>query len=124
MADLFRDLEITKRAYKLDYDQYEDIINIENKWKDYISSEVVKSKLAKNHTSNDVFKVICSKIDSLQQHYSGIIKIDTDKFEKIKLTSIDLNVIYTNQAYPQFEPFFPILTDDHLLDYGKKYNFN
>ena len=37
---------------------------------------------------------------------------------------IDLNVIYTNQAYPQFEPSFPILTDDHLLDYGKKYNFN
>ena len=124
LADLFRDLEITKRAYKLNYDQYEDIISIENKWKDYISSEVVKSKLAKNHIRNDVFKAICSKIDSLQQHYSGIIKIDTDKFEKIQLTSIDLNVIYTNQAYSQFEPSFPILTDDHLLDYGKKYNFN
>ena len=35
-----------------------------------------------------------------------------------------MNVIYTNQAYPLIEPSFPILTDDHVLDYGQKYTFN
>ena len=95
------------------------------KWKDLISSEVIKNMLIKNLSADDnEFKILSAKIDSLQKQYSNIIKIDTDKFEKIKLTSIDLNVIYTNQAYPLFEPSFPILTDDHLLDYGKKYNFN
>ena len=75
-------------------------------------------------TGQSLFVNLVSKIDSLQKSYSNIIKIDTDKFEQIKLTGIDMNVIYTNQAYPLIEPSFPILTDDHLLDYGKKYNFN
>ena len=79
--------------------------------------------LQKLSAMND-FKSLSSKIDSLQKHYSGIIKIDTDKFEQIKLTSIDMNVIYTNQAYPLIEPSFPILTDDHVLDYGQKHTFN
>ena len=122
LADLFRDLEITKKAYKLNYDKDKDIINIEKKWKDFISSQVMKRVLMKGTDNGQ--KIMSSKIDSLQKIYSNIIKIDTDKFEKIKLTNIDLNVIYTNQAYPLFEPSFPVLTDDHLLDYGKKYNFN
>ena len=122
LADLFRDQEITKKAYKLNYDKDKDIINIEKKWRDFISSEVMKRELIKGTDSG--LKIMSSKVDSLQKIYSNIIRIDTDKFEKIKLTNIDLNVIYTNQPYPLFEPPFPILTDDHLLDYGKKYNFN
>ena len=69
-------------------------------------------------------KILVSKIDSVQNIYSNIIKIDTDKFEQIKLTNIEMNVIYTNQSYPIFEPEFPILTDDHKLDYGQKHVFN
>ena len=85
----------------------------------------MKNKLIKGSSSTRKgFNMMTSKIDSLQKHYSSIIKIDTDKFERIKLTNIDLNVIYTNQAYSLFEPSFPILTDDHLLDYGEKFNFN
>ena len=72
-----------------------------------------------DYQTDEAFIKLVFKIDSLQKKYSNIIKIDTDKFEKIKLTSIDMNVIYTNQAYPLIEPSFPILTDDHLLDYGK-----
>lgn len=125
LADLFRDKEIIEKAYKLNYHKNKDIINIEKKWADFISSEIMKSKLIKGSSSaSKDFNIMTSKIDSLQKHYSSIIKIDTDKFEKIKLTNIDLNVIYTNQAYSLFEPSFPILTDDHLLDYGEKFNFN
>ena len=125
LADLFRDKEITKKAYKLNYDKHKDIINTEMKWKDFISSQVIKNMLINNLSEDgNEFKILSTKIDSLQKYYSNIIKIDTDKFEKIKLTSIDLNVIYTNQAYPLFEPSFPILTDDHVLDYGQKHTFN
>ena len=125
LADLFRDKEITKNAYKLDYHKSKDIINVEKKWADFISSKIMKNKLIGGSSSpSKDFNIMTRKIDSLQKHYSSIIKIDTDKFEKIKLTNIDLNVIYTNQAYTLFEPSFPILTDDHLLDYGEKFNFN
>ena len=124
LADLFRDREITEQAYRLDYDKEKDIVNIENKWKDFISSSIMKDVLTNGLSDKEAFIKLSSKIDSLQKLHSSIIKIDTDKFEQIKLTSIDMNVIYTNQAYPLIEPSFPILTDDHVLDYGKKHNFN
>lgn len=124
LVDLFRDREITKKAYSLGYDRQRDIVNVENKWKDFISSSVMKNVLTNGLSDKEAFIKLSSKIDSLQKQHSSIIKIDTDKFEQIKLTSIDMNVIYTNQAYPLIEPSFPILTDDHVLDYGQKYTFN
>ena len=124
LVDLFRDREITKKAYSLGYDKQRDIVNVENKWKDFISSSVMKNVLTNGLSDKEAFIKLSSKIDSLQKQHSSIIKIDTDKFEQIKLTSIDMNVIYTNQAYPLIEPSFPILTDDHVLDYGQKYTFN
>ena len=124
LVDLFRDREITEKAYSLGYDKQRDIVNVENKWKDFISSSVMKNILTTGLSDKKAFAKLSSKIDSLQKLYSNIIKIDTDKFEQIKLTSIDMNVIYTNQAYPLIEPSFPILTDDHVLDYGQKHTFN
>ena len=62
-------------------------------------------------------------VDSLQNEYSNIIKIDTDKFEKIKLSTVDMSVMYSNQPYTKLEPGFPIITNDHVLDYGQKVNF-
>jgi hypothetical protein len=64
------------------------------------------------------------KVDSLQSIYSNVIKIDTDKFEKINLSSVDMNVNFSNQPYAKVEPSFPVLTDDHLMDYGSKVIFN
>ena len=45
LADLFRDREITEKAYSLGYDKENDIVNVENKWKDFISSSVMKNVL-------------------------------------------------------------------------------
>jgi hypothetical protein len=124
LADLFRDREITNQAYRLNYDKDEDIVNVENKWKDFISSSIMKNVYIDGLSNREGFINLVTKIDSLQKLYSNIIKIDTDKFEQIKLTNVDMNVIYTNQAYSLIEPSFPILTDDHVLDYGKKHSFN
>ena len=62
--------------------------------------------------------------DSLQIKHSGSIKIDTDKFDQIELSNVDMSVMYTNQPYAKLEPNFPIITNDHLLDYGQKFNFD
>ena len=127
LADLFRDMHITKQGYDLGLDQNINVKSETNKWQDYIKSELIKTKYAKsfqkNSNSNDrnnQYKLITNKIDSLQKAYSNKIKINTDKFEEIELLSIDLFGMYSNQAYNNLEPPFPILTDDHLLDYGSK----
>ena len=125
IVDLFRDNEITGDAYKNGLDKMFDIIQVENKWKDHIAASIIKTKLNKKTLNKDeFFSSMVTKIDSLQKQYSNIIKVDTDKFEKIKITNIDMNVVFTNQAYPIFEPAFPILTNDHILDYGQKHIFN
>ena len=127
LADLFRDMHITKQGYDLGLDQNINVKSETNKWQDYIKSELIKTEYAKsfqkNSNSNDRnnhYKLITNKIDSLQKAYSNKIKINTDKFEEIELLSIDLFGMYSNQAYNNLEPPFPILTDDHLLDYGSK----
>jgi hypothetical protein len=120
IADLLRDYHITKRAYKLNFDKKVNILNIKEKWEDHIKSTIYK----KEFYDSKSFNILSTKIDSLQLIYSDMISIDTDKFEKVKLSSIDMNVNYSNQPYSKIEPSFPILTDDDLLDYGKKVSFN
>ena len=125
VADLFRDIHITEKAYALNINRDTDVINTEKKWGDYIKSGVLKGGPGFGLSSKKTpSKALTAKIDSLQNYYSSIITIDTDKFEKISLSTIDMSVIYSNQPYARLEPDFPILTDDHILDYGKKVVFN
>ena len=99
-------------------------ISTELKWGDYIKSTIIKNNISNyNNNLKSPTSHLINKIDSLQNNYSDIIKIDTDKFEKIKLSKIDMSVMYSNQAYTKPEPSFPILTSDHKLDYGKKHVF-
>ena len=46
---------------------------------------------------------------------------NTDQFEEIKLTGIDMFVIQNNAPYPVIVPEFPQLTTHNMLDYGKKF---
>ncbi|MDC3246630.1 hypothetical protein OAT66_00940, partial [Candidatus Marinimicrobia bacterium] len=125
IADLFRDFHITKKAYDLGYDNNQSIKIIKEKWNDHIKSTIFKKEyFGLQNDKSASLNILSNKIDSLQILYSDVIKIDTDKFEKIQLSSIDMNVNYSNQAYTKLEPSFPILTDDHLLDYGQKFSFD
>ena len=122
IADLFRDMHITNKAYLLGLVDDLDILNIENKWSDHIKAITLKKKFEKKSETKKIPSIsLIKKIDSLQNYYSGIIKIDTDRFENINLSKIDMNVIFLNQAYSKLEPDFPILTNDHILDYGQKF---
>ena len=125
IADLIRDMHITKKAYELGLDKHFSVVSSEQKWDDYIKATVVKNKLvALKNDSNSTTGLLTDNIDSLQSGYDGIIQIDTDKFEKIELSKIDMSVTFLNQPYSKLEPDFPILTDDHFLDYGSKVVFN
>ena len=86
--------------------------------KRYLSHVINKSNLQKgkkHRLENGI-------IDSLQNEYSNIIKINTDMFEKIEITSTDMLVTERGLPYPFIVPSFPIITSDDKLDYGSKMN--
>ena len=118
-------MHITKRAYDLGLDKDANIIQVKQKWEDYQRSALVKLYYLKkvpylDNIYNNKFpeKFLVKAIDSLQKVYSDDIKINTEELGNIKLSKIDLFARYSNQAYVNLEPSFPILTDDHLFDYG------
>ena len=59
-------------------------------------------------------------IDKLQEKFSKDIYINTDLFEKIKVSNVDMFVTQSNVPYPVMVPNFPSYTDDSYLDYGAK----
>ena len=124
IADLMRDLEINKKCYgqnldkdirvKINVDMWDDAYSS----KRYLSHVINKSNLQKgkkHRLENGI-------IDSLQNEYSNIIKINTDMFEKIEITSTDMLVTERGLPYPFIVPSFPIITSDDKLDYGSKMN--
>ena len=125
IADLFRDHHITEEAYRLGLDKNILAIHNEEKWQDYIKSLTLNKSLGEEaFSSRSPSDYLIKLADSLQIKYSENIRIDTDKFDQIQLSSIDMSVMYTNQPYAKLEPNFPIITNDHLLDYGQKFNFD
>jgi hypothetical protein len=126
IADLIRDIEITKQCYSKGYDTHWSVELNTAMWrgssnsKKYLSRLRSKNKKIKNQEQWLTF--MNPKIDSLQEAYSNDIKINMGAFEKIKLTSTDMMVIQRGVPYPILVPSFPIVTSDNRLDYGKRIN--
>ena len=124
IADLMRDLEINKKCYGKNLHTDVRVSTNVDMWDDaysskrYLSHVTNKSNLQKgkkHRLENGI-------IDSLQNKYSNIIKINTDMFEKIEITSTDMLVTERGLPYPFIVPSFPIITSDDKLDYGSKMN--
>lgn len=129
IADLIRDKYITEKAYKKGYDSINVVERNLNMWQDnltaiYYRNQWLKSKGKNEALSKSVLKVIENDlnpyIQSLQEKYSNQIEIDTDTFEKIKLSRIDSFMIQKDVPFPIMVPSFPILTTYSKLDYGSK----
>ena len=124
IADLVRDIEITKQCYlegydndwsvKLNADMWQDV----SKSKKYLSNIKSRNKAITNQ--NQWLEYMNPKIDSLQNIYSEKIEINMDAFEKIRLTTTDMMVIQRGVPYPILVPSFPIVTSDNRLDYGTR----
>ena len=126
IADLIRDMEITKQCYAKGYDDHWSVKLNTAMWrgssnsKQYLSR--LRSKTKQIYNQEQWLAFMNPKIDSLQKVYSNDIEINIDVFEKIKLTSTDMMVIQRGVPYPILVPSFPILTSDNKLDYGRSIN--
>ena len=124
IADLIRDIEITKECYKMGFDKNWRVKLNHEMWSDVSKSKKYLSTLRaknKNITDQNEWLVFMNPIiDSLQSAHSDKIKINMDIFERIKLTKTDMMVNQRGVPYPILVPAFPILTTDDRLDYGSK----
>ncbi|MBN2282121.1 MAG: hypothetical protein JXQ65_16175 [Candidatus Marinimicrobia bacterium] len=129
VADLIRDKYITEDAYRKGYDQLKTVNDYTNMWKDnllshYYCEKYLFDKGFQGDFENDYMTAIRDYlnplVDSLQTKYSENIWIDTDRFNDISLTKIDLFALQNNVPYPVVVPGFPVITDDTKLDYGQK----
>jgi len=125
IADLVRDIEITKYCYEKEYEQSSTVKLNRELWYDssiarYHRDILFKEKGFLYDDPEDVATRMNPLVDSLQTLYSDQIEIDTDLFESIELTSIDMTVIQQGVPFPKVVPPFPIFTNDNRLDYGRR----
>ncbi|MBI1938336.1 MAG: hypothetical protein HYS25_09425 [Ignavibacteriales bacterium] len=127
ILDMIRDECLTKEAYAKGYDDVPGVVRDNQMWKDNLNSLYEKYRILKEAGKDSLFasnyqEVIKSTlnpyVDSLQYKYSDKIFINTDLFNNIKLTKIDLSVTYANSPFSQVVPNFPLVTTDNKLDYG------
>ncbi|MCB0281661.1 MAG: hypothetical protein KDF60_03705 [Calditrichaeota bacterium] len=126
VADLIRDKYITADAYDKGFDENPLVERNVNMWEDNLLALYQRQKFLKDIPSNNEtpYQLVTSYfdpyLDSLRQKYADQIFIDTDQFEKIKLTAVDMFVIQRNVPFPVVVPEFPQLTTHNRLDYGNK----
>ena len=125
IADLVRDIEITKYCYEKEYEKSSIVKLNRELWYDssiarYYRDMLFKEKGFLYDDPENVATRMNPLVDSLQTMYSDQIEIDTDLFESIELTSIDMTVTQQGAPFPKVVPPFPIFTNDNRLDYGRR----
>ena len=122
IIDLMQDMYLTEKAYEMSLDKSFEVEQSASIWRD--SFLAFQSSLAydKNQDQKDRHIKMKPIIDKLQDKYSKNIFINTDLFEKIKISRVDMFVTQSNVAYPVVMPNFPSYTDDSYLNYGSKLN--
>jgi len=125
VVDMIRDYYITQDAYAKDYDKFEIVKREIEIWEDHMLSMYQKYKYLESVKIEDkdqmkiVTNYLTPYVTSLQKKYDDDIVINIQEFEKIELTNIDLIALRPDQPYPIVTPSFPLLTNNHRLDYGK-----
>jgi len=131
IIDVITDHYLTQKAYESHYDNEPYVKRVEIMWKDHINALYEKDRLLRNYmvdssrTSNYIQLVetyLNPVVDSLQNAYSEIIEIDMDLFKSISISRIDMLAVQDYMPYPVTTPSFPLLTNDHILDYGTRTN--
>ncbi len=128
VVDLVRDKYLTREAYKRGYDQVNVVEQYADMFRDhglslYHQQDYLRRQGCELNFNKQYMTIIDDYlnpyIDSLQTKYSDQIYIDTDIFDEVELTRIDMFVLEKNAPYPVAVPNFPILTTDNKLDYGQ-----
>lgn len=131
IVDMVRDRYLTQQAYKKGYDKVEAVRRNVDMWRDnllflYQQNQYLKTLGKHTDFNKEYLRIIETDlnpyVDRLQTKYRDAIEINTNAFEKIKLTAVDMLVLRRNDPFPVVVPSFPVITTDNRLDYGRKMN--
>ncbi|HNR67622.1 MAG TPA: hypothetical protein PKN04_07750 [bacterium] len=126
LADLVRDQQITREAYRRGLDLDPQVKRETQLWQDALLAQWSQERsLAQaafdGLTAEQVVESIFTPyVEELQRKYSRQIEIDVDAFDAIELTGIDLIALQKNVPFAVVVPAFPQLTVDANLDYGRR----
>ena len=127
IADLIRDIYITKEAFKRGLDQATVVQRNQGMWRDHFSSLMQRDRILVHNNQRAVYykhqlPVIESTLNpyfkTLRTKYNDQIFINTSAFEAIKLSGIDSHMLQRGVPFPVMVPGFPLLTTHDKLDYG------
>ncbi len=128
IADLVRDQYVNKEAYKAHLDRNPRVKQTEIMWHDAITGMAQRNTYLDSIGKKDAFignymnvlhEDLNPYVRSLQKKYSDMIEINADLLKNITLTRIDMFALQKSEAYPIVVPQFPVMTDEHLMDYGR-----
>jgi hypothetical protein len=128
VVDMVRDHYLTRAAYKNKLDGDKQIKKSIEMWRDsFLAADQAKNVMddalvkgeVRQDDNNGKLKYWESYINNLQKKYSKSIRVDYNKFNKIKLTATDMVAWQTGVPYPIVSPGFPILISSENLDYAK-----
>ena len=125
LADLMRDHYLTAEAYKMGYDKHHSVLLEEYLWEDHLYASLKKEQILEKkelsvQNNEDHLNVMGDYIGMLQEKYSRQITINFRQFNKINLSHIDMVALKPSAPYSHPVPSFPILTQDHNINYGKE----
>jgi len=129
IADLIRDQFITQEAYKHGYENVNVVKRNVSMWRDNLLAIYKRNSWLKLNNKEDEFKSNIIKtiekdlnpyILSIMKKYNDEIEIDTELFEKIKLSKINSFMTQRNMPFKIMVPSFPVITNHNKLDYGRK----
>lgn len=128
-VDLVRDYYMTQEAYRKGYDKANVVKREKMMWQDaFVAKEYRQKFLQEKHETRSFGKeylnimkdYLNSDVQQLQQKYTDVIEINTDLFDTIDITRIDMYATYQDAPYRTIVPEFPIYTTEHRFNYGHK----
>ncbi|MBN1542317.1 hypothetical protein JW992_09245 [candidate division KSB1 bacterium] len=129
IADMIRDKHIADAARKKGYEKSVAVVMNVNMWKDYLlglynRNQILSEKNKLDTFQDDYLTIIEQDLDPyvrrLRQKYADRIQINTDLFEQIQLSRIDMLAVQSSVPFPIMVPNFPLMTMHNKLDYGRK----
>ena len=120
IIDFIQDKFLTEKAYSMSLDKSFEVIQSASIWKDSFLAYQSSLLFDKSATSDNRHIKMKPIIDKLQDEYDSSIFINSDLFERIKISKVDMFVTQNNVPYPVVVPNFPSYTDDSYLNYGSK----
>lgn len=129
IADLIRDKFIAEEARQRGYDQEQIVQSNVVMWEDYLLGLYRRNSLLESIDKLDAFydnylevieEDLNPYVQKIYQKHSDEIFINTDLFESIELSRIDMFVLRNSVPFPMVVPNFPLLTTYNKLDYGNK----